>query len=207
MSARGATTQPSAQRERRQAPLGHIPRLTTYHQRPIGLTRSRVDGLTAAQHDPAQPNRMTTSARPADLLKPALALGITRPRDKAADGRSVQLVDGRGGHRRGSKAAVPASVRTAHTPRTPASRLLPTPASASRRNRSGIGHGMRAFSSADACWRGQVARARSCLVMKRFSVRVRRRAWPPLQVKRRLISQPPHPSARTFRAHQVHARL
>jgi hypothetical protein len=37
---------------------------------------------------------------------------------------------------------------------------------------------MQAFSCADACWRVQARDARFWLVMKRFSVRVRRRALP-----------------------------
>jgi hypothetical protein len=77
------------------------------HQCPIGLVHGRVDAFVAAQHDPAQPDRMTARAAPADLLQPALAFGIARPRDQAPDGRGVQLVDGRRRHgrvlRRGHK--------------------------------------------------------------------------------------------------------
>jgi hypothetical protein len=69
------------------------------HQRPIGLVHGRVDALVTAQHDPTQADRMPARAGPADLLQPALALGITRPRDQAPDGLGVQLVDDLRRHR------------------------------------------------------------------------------------------------------------
>jgi hypothetical protein len=43
---------------------------------------------------------VTARPSPADLLQPALALRIACPRDQAPDGGRVQLVDGRGAHRR-----------------------------------------------------------------------------------------------------------
>jgi hypothetical protein len=102
-----------------------------HHQRSIGLVHGRVHRLVAAQHDPAQADRMTARAGPPDLLQPALALGITRPRDQTVHSRRIQLLDGRDGHRQDPTPAASMRHHTAHTPRTPASPRLLTAASAS----------------------------------------------------------------------------
>jgi hypothetical protein len=115
------------------------PVATPHHQRPIGLAGSRVHRLLAMQHDAAQPDRMATGTGPADLLQPALALGITHPGDQAPHRRGIQLVDGRDGHWRRPTVWRQTLICTAHNPRTPGSRLVPTPASASGRDRSGFG--------------------------------------------------------------------
>ena len=85
-------------RTRRTARLPPV--ATPHHQRAIGLAGGRVHGLVAAHDDATQPDRMAARARPANLLQPALALGITRPGDQALHGRGVQLVGGRRAHRR-----------------------------------------------------------------------------------------------------------
>jgi hypothetical protein len=69
---------------------------------PVGLVHGRVHALVTAQHDPTQPDRMPAPTRPANLLQPALPLGITRLRNQAAHGRRIQLADDLLGHRRTS---------------------------------------------------------------------------------------------------------
>jgi hypothetical protein len=57
---------------------------------------------------------MAARTGPADLLQPALALGVTRPRDQALDGRGIQFgVRVRNGYIR---------LRTASNVRVPAAR-------------------------------------------------------------------------------------
>jgi hypothetical protein len=139
------------------------PVATAHHQRAVGLAGSRVHQLVTTQHDPTQPDRMPASPGPPDLPQPALTLRVTRPRDQTAHSRQIQPVDGRDSHRRDPTPATRMRHHTAHTPRTPASRPVPTPASASRRNRSGLGRHMQAFSGADACRRMQAHDASSSM--------------------------------------------
>jgi hypothetical protein len=68
-------------RARRAARLAPV--AAPHHQRTIGLLGGRVHNLVAAAHDPAQPHRMAAGASAADLLQPALALGIAHACDQA----------------------------------------------------------------------------------------------------------------------------
>jgi hypothetical protein len=76
------------------------PVAAAHHECSVGLVGGRVHRLVTVEHDAAQPDWMPVRPGSADLLQPALALGITRPRDQALDDRGVQLVDRSGGHRR-----------------------------------------------------------------------------------------------------------
>jgi hypothetical protein len=75
------------------------PVAAAHHEHAVRLVGGRVHRLVAVEHDPTQPRGMPARPGAADLLQPALALGITRPRDQPADGRRVQLVEAHGVHR------------------------------------------------------------------------------------------------------------